>query len=451
MKNKIRILLSAIWIIIFLVLGVTFLAAGKGGEKSESENRTLALAPKFTLENILQGKISDDTENFLMDHIIFRQSNISLFNGIKNLLSLATHKEYLAAQKGGKDALTTSEMSEEEIKKMAEEALKKKQEKEIKSKEEAVNRLRSQYKKTTKTIEEFDDFLGLKINGWYNSQYSKDQILAFSSVLNRTAALLPDDGMLIFTMSPASYEANVFADDPANGEIISEPEELVDAATNSNVRVVNTVDVLRPFMQNNEYMFFRTDMHWTPLGTYKVYSEMVKRAGFTPARWEDYTIEVEENFQGTLYRDDPGAYAGIYDTLDIVYPKFGVSFRRIDGVDSYHEIPLIDYEAAWNDRYTVYLGGPAGPWTYAVCDNKIERKALVICDSYGLAFVPQLLANYGEVHYLDPRYYDGSIVGYSVKEMIEKYGISDVYVVIGDVHAYNNSLILEELSYELGD
>ena len=139
------------------------------------------------------------------------------------------------------------------------------------------------------------------------------------------------------------------------------------------------------------------------------------------------------------------------DRLDLLSPKFNLEWRRIDGVDSYHLIDFLDYNALSNDRYTVYLGGPAGPWTYAVCDNNIERNALVICDSYGLAFVPMVTANYGQVHYYDPRYYDYDTVGYTVKEMIQKYKISDVYVVIGDLHSYDNDFLLYQVSSQLGD
>ena len=39
----------------------------------------------------------------------------------------------------------------------------------------------------------------------------------------------------------------------------------------------------------------------------------------------------------------------------------------------------------------------------------------------------------------------------TVKEMIEKYNISDVYVVVGDLHAYGTGFITSQLSREIGD
>ena len=143
-------------------------------------------------------------------------------------------------------------------------------------------------------------------------------------------------------------------------------------------------------------------------------------------------------------RDNP-------DDLTLVTPKFGLEWRRITGPDEYKVIPFLNMNAKKNDRYTVYLGGPSGPWTYAQCDNGKENNCLVITDSFGLAFVPMVTQNYGQVHYYDPRYFDKRTVGGSVADMIKKYDIKDVYVVVGDLHAYSSGFLITQLSNQLGD
>ncbi|MCQ2511971.1 MAG: DHHW family protein [Lachnospiraceae bacterium] len=448
-KKPLYIILSAIWIALMVFLGVNFLFAGKGGEIIESENRTLALAPDFRPQNVFNGNISDDTESFLADHIFGRSMAIGFYNRLKDRASFATYEDSLAIQSGAKDALAGEKVSDEELAKMAEE-LRRQREAEIKAAETTA--IPNVKPKSTKDIDSFDDWLGISINGEDYYYFSKDGILATASVLNRVANCLPKDGHVVFTMVPQSVAGNRYVAEPGKGGFVSTSEELVDAATNTKVRAVNSAEILGKGIEHGEYVYFRSDMHWTPYGTWLVYSEMLKMAGQKPAAWEDFNIQVEEPFLGTYYRDGPTLYMEQNpDRLDLVTPKFNVSWRRIDGVDSYHEIPLLDFDAMYNDRYTVYLGGPAGPWTYAACDNGIDRRALVICDSFGLGFVPQVLANYGQVHYLDCRYYDYWTVGYTVKEMIEHYNISDVYVVIGDLHAYDNEYILYQLSSQLGD
>lgn len=171
-----------------------------------------------------------------------------------------------------------------------------------------------------------------------------------------------------------------------------------------------------------------------------------------PSEWDSFDISVEEPFLGTYYRDNPMGYmAANPDSLTLVQPKQKLEWRRITAPDEYKVIPFLDMNAAANDRYTVYLGGPAGPWSYAVCDNESSKNCLVICDSFGLAFVPMVASNYNQTHYLDPRYFNSGTVGYTVLEMIEKYNITDVYVVVGDLHSYSSDFILTQLSSQLGD
>ena len=160
---------------------------------------------------------------------------------------------------------------------------------------------------------------------------------------------------------------------------------------------------------------------------------------------------METPFRGTYYRDDPSAYTDVTpDDLDILKPNVSLEWRRITGKDEYKLIDFINMKAKSNDRYTVYLSGPAGPWTYAECDNGKEENCLVLMDSFGLGYLPFLTANYKQVHYYDPRYFDKNVVGYSVAEMIEKYNIQDIYVVVGDLHSFDSSFLLSYANEQLG-
>lgn len=102
-----------------------------------------------------------------------------------------------------------------------------------------------------------------------------------------------------------------------------------------------------------------------------------------------------------------------------------------------------------NDRYTVYLGGPGGPWRYAECDNDQTENCLVVTDSFGLTVIPYLTSNYKQIHYYDARYYDKYTVGYSVAEMIEKYDIQDIYVIVADFHSFDSSFLIGSVNAHL--
>ena len=84
------------------------------------------------------------------------------------------------------------------------------------------------------------------------------------------------------------------------------------------------------------------------------------------------------------------------------------------------------------------------------CDNDQTENCLVVCDSYGLPVVPMLTENYKQIHYYDPRKFDRASVGYSVSEMIEKYEIQDIYVIVGDVHVFNYESVLNLFNNHFG-
>ena len=64
--------------------------------------------------------------------------------------------------------------------------------------------------------------------------------------------------------------------------------------------------------------------------------------------------------------------------------------------------------------------------------------------------MPFLTANYKQIHYCDPRYFDAKKAGGTIAELIEKYEIQDVYVVVGAIHSFNSSVLLSDLNKGLG-
>ena len=182
-----------------------------------------------------------------------------------------------------------------------------------------------------------------------------------------------------------------------------------------------------------------------------MYSQMAARAGKELVSYMgDFDITVEEPFRGTYYRDNPSAYMNVEpDTLELLMPKIPVEYREITGKDQYKVIDFLDMNASPNDRYAVYLGGPGGPWRYVECGNEETENCLVVTDSFGLTVIPFLTGNYKQVHYYDARYYYKAAVGYSVAEMIEKYNIHDIYVIIADFHSFNSGFLMNTANWHL--
>lgn len=464
------ILCILLWVSAISLLGCYYLfAAPRDSAYSEEENRTLAGFPEVSVENIFSGDFGQQMESYLLDHFPGRSSIIDATNQMQNMVSFASHDEYLLIAEGPQDLLDEGDYAadvDDLLSGFAPEETEAPVPAQTESKpSEAATEAPTEATKAPedppiepKPEAKVEDFPGL-LNMYLDTGkgdvayqgFSRSNVAAVTAVLNKYAACLPEDGKLMFTVVPQSTHGNRFVNASNPVRFHGDWDDVVNGLGADNVYAFDAADILTPAIQNGDYVYFRTDMHWTPYGSYLVYSQMAERAGKTPCSYtEDFDITVEEPFRGTYYRDNPAAYMSVApDRLDLLMPKFPLEWRRITAGDEYKLIDFLDFNAKANDRYTVYLGGPAGPWTYAECDNGETENCLVLTDSFGLGFIPFLTCNYKQVHYYDARYYDYAAVDFTVADMIEKYDIQDIYVVVGDLHSFDSSFILSNANKQL--
>ena len=455
MKRKLKRFFCSLLVGALLLTGVWYLLlAPKVESFHEDENRFLAGFPKFSLTALGDGSFANDIEKWLLDRFFARDSALDFSTWLKDLGSIASFEDALVIMGREDDALTDNDLDEDKLEDMMNDLLNPP----TNTTPENTQPGSTEPSQTEKplTPEDYPELLAIKSSSsgklTTHKRHKRTYALALTSVLNRVAAILPANGNLMFTMVPQSNVANAFLATENREYFTSEAESMIDAFSADNVHAFSTAQILSDSLVRGDYVYFRSDMHWTPEGAYLVYCEMVKAAGLTPTPWEEFHVETEENFLGTYYRDNPSNYMKENpDTLTLVTPNFPLEWRRITGKDTYKVIPLLDMDAKKSDRYSIYLGGSAGPWTYAVSENGKTENCLVITDSFGLPFVPMVSTNYAQVHYLDTRYYKKSAVGYTVKEMMEKYNITDVYVIVGDLHSYGSSFLTYDLPDQLGD
>ncbi len=476
MKN-IKAIFPIFWLLVLLGLGSYYIwGAEHESVYSEEENRMLAGFPSIK-EAVAKGSLDADVEKYFLDHFPGRNKVISSSNYIRDIISIATLEDYkqVSGEKG--DNLDTG-VDDDLIKDLLNVSSTPRPTATVNTPKPTQAGEMSpspslsgptdtptptvpiEYPpiepKPEANLNDFAEALStyitidgvkheLSSNKSNSSFYKRNSVVAFTRVLNKYASILPKDGKLMFTLVPSS--ANATGSFNAKKECIMYEEAIpvINAFGADNVYAFDAGNILSLHMNKGEYIYFTSDMHWTPYGSYLLYKEMVQRAGGVAADYEsDFNHTTEYPFLGTYYRDNPKDYMKKNpDTLELLEPKFGHELRRITGKDKYKVIPYLDFNAKSNDRYTVYLGGPAGPWTYVECDNDATENCLVIMDSFGLGYFTYLTQNYKQVHYYDPRYFDKGVVGYSVSEMISKYNIQDIYVVVGDLHSFNSSFILE--------
>ena len=182
------------------------------------------------------------------------------------------------------------------------------------------------------------------------------------------------------------------------------------------VRPVTTIETLRE--HNDEYLYFRTDHHWTQLGAYYVYQNFCQEKGIEPHQLSDFSTMTFSPFLGTFYTSlKNGDMAANPDTVE-AYVPMGTNdmvFWDTDGTE--YQWKVINDVSTWgeNSGYYCYIGGDK---PLSIIENPQitdGSSCLVLKESYGNCFVPFLVDHYETVYVIDFRYANVNVVDY-VKE-----------------------------------
>lgn len=193
----------------------------------------------------------------------------------------------------------------------------------------------------------------------------------------------------------------------------------------------------------DEYTWFLTDHHWTPLGAYYAYVALAEQLGFAPFELSDFKKETAtQSFFGTTY-----SKAGIYSV-----PPDRITLLRYAGDEDFKitspetgEVILegfYDYSKLdTKDKYSVFLGGDYGH--IKISNGEEKEKLLVIKDSYFDSLAP-FLARHFELDVIDLRYYSGSAAEYV---SLSK---PDRILILCGADSLATSSVFTQLEYKLG-
>ena len=189
----------------------------------------------------------------------------------------------------------------------------------------------------------------------------------------------------------------------------------------------------------DEYIYYRTDHHWTVTGAYYAYVAFCKEAGFTPTPYDSFEWNRKEPFYGTLYsqtqdstlRENPD----YVDYPTISTPHQAYMYKRGEPFTPYASTIMADYASGVN-MYSVFLHGDQ-PLTEIQTENKNGRKAVVVKESFGNAFSPFLVAHYETVYIVDQRYFE-----LNLPDFIKQNGVTDL-IFINNVFAANTAVQIQ--------
>jgi len=194
------------------------------------------------------------------------------------------------------------------------------------------------------------------------------------------------------------------------------PQELSDALWE---RLPDCVDLLKP-LQNREGMYYKTDHHWTTLGAYYAYAEIMRSFGQEPQPLASFTAQTASDaFFGTTW-SSAGMKWVKPDTLD---------FFRYDG-DREYTTTIRDtgenFEGFYQwenlekrDQYSAFIGGNHARIDVMKNDSGTRPKLLLIKDSFAHSVVPFLAYHYDLV-IIDLRYFSDSPIRLAEREGVDR-------------------------------
>ena len=245
--------------------------------------------------------------------------------------------------------------------------------------------------------------------------------------------------MAIPLSSGITLPDELFSDIPGSDQAQAEKDIL--AGMGQNVKTIPLHDVM--MSHRTEYIYFRSDHHWTALGAYYAYVQFCTAKGITPHNLSDYEVSQFPGFLGSFYNDGgkPDAMKNDPDTVNAYHPVSATaSMKYGDNENSTltgGQVIFDESTASASLKYGTFIMGD-NPFT--VIENpevSNGESCIVVKESFGNAFVPFLVDHYQTVYVVDYRYYSGSVT-----QLARDKGVKDVLFV--------NNLSAIRGSYQMG-
>lgn len=211
------------------------------------------------------------------------------------------------------------------------------------------------------------------------------------------------------------------------------------------VEKITTVDAYASLSANREqYLYYRSDHHWTSRGAYLGYGALSAKMGYTPVPLDRFNVEhASHSFRGSLYSKI--IYDGVEaDTIDLYsYP----SGAEVTGVSVYDGTNWTERDSLYcreflekKDQYSAFLGQNQ-PIVTVTTNAPNDNSLLIFKDSYTHSLVPFLALHYRKITLVDLRYlvvpferlvdlseYDQVLFCYNAKTFVDEDNVRKVNV-----------------------
>ncbi|MDF2670842.1 MAG: hypothetical protein K0R67_3148, partial [Paenibacillus sp.] len=435
----------------------------KGGEAvSKLEMRTLKPFPEFSMTSLWSGQYFREFDNYFADHFVFRDTLVQVGTQIKDLRGLqGEEKASIVVQKGGNNMFQDRVkgglvVPPDIVKEQNALAGKDNPGSTSPGKTPAVTpdpnapthpgngSSPSPTGASTPTptpahtpTEAGSDTTGVRDTESERYLVLKDRAMTLYSYYPSAAQSLTkgindfqsriDPKIKVYSMlAPSPVE---FIKETKYKELSASQQYAVNQVNQMYNKNVIGIDAHKELSKHaEEYIYFRTDHHWTALGAYYGYKAFMDQIGEKPVPLGEYETEQLKGYLGSAYSATLDANLKKNpDTVTIYKPfvPYEYSLYWSNDAPLSRNVVDIDYGSTSAGGYAAFLGGDS-PWGDIRTENSNGKKLLVIKDSYGSPVIPFLLPHYEQIYFIDLRYFDMHIL-----DFVKERGITEVLFING--------------------
>lgn len=400
---------------------------------SYSEKRELARFPEFSMEALISGSYFDDITTWYSDTFPGREQWLEVAAGTKSLYgyseisiegSLAPVSDEIPVSMEVPEPETPGVEPEEET------AVTDTVPEETAAEEETSGETEPEGWGGIDAGEDAEISLGTAIQigdaAFNQLGFSKYESDRYIKTLNTFAEAVKDKGVRVISC-PAPTAVGIMVEEQYLQKLnCASQREMVNYLHGGMTEDIVKVDTFSNIVKHNdEYIYFRTDHHWTARGAYYAYEALCQAAGMEPAPLDSFEEWDQGTLTGSLYgkvskphklrKDNLYCYIPQGDITMVTYSENGIARG---------EQPILRDMSAEPDNatYSTFISGD-----YAMVEITNESipdapNCVVIKDSFGNPFSIYLTQNYHKVYCIDYRKYKAM----GLQQYVEEYEISDV-------------------------
>ena len=393
---------------------------------SLTEKRELHKFPKFTFSALLSGDYFDNIGLWFSDTFPLRDSFVGInakITGLFGINDVEIHGDVIPADAGPEKS----------------------------DNEETVTNAGSEPPAPVLEIEKIGAMAIIGNTGYEYYNFNSETADMYAAAVSSAADALSGKCRVFNTVVPTS--AAITLDDNIVSQMnMSDQKAAIDyiySKISNNVVCVNPFGILKE--HKDEYLYFRTDHHWTAHAAYYSYKELMKAAGKDAADLSVFKEFVFDGFLGTFYTNS-NMSAKLGATPDTVYAYEPPGIEYIHtfevGYEKDYHIVSDANKLTESEKYLTFICGdhPLGVITNEqITDNSA---CLIIKESYGNPLAAYFTQNYHTVYVADIRKIK-SVYGGTLDSFVTDYGVNDVFIV-NNISATRNKQITDCLTDFIG-